>query len=129
MSMPSFASDPAGFAEALERRAGEMKAKAARIEREIAGTSATTASRDKSVTLTVNSGGGLVAIEFGVKAKSLTQIQLAAAVMETYARASAEASARTRGLLAELVGDRGEAMALFDAAAPPPPGTGPKSTW
>ncbi|GIG63857.1 YbaB/EbfC family nucleoid-associated protein [Phytomonospora endophytica] len=129
MSMPSFASDPAGFAEALERRAEEMKAKAARVEREIAETSATAASRDRSVTLTVNGSGGLGSIEFGVKAKSLTQIQLAATVMETYAKASAEASARTRALLAELVGDGGEAMALFDAAAPPSPDTEPRSAW
>jgi len=119
VSMPSFASDPAGFAEELARQATRMKERADRAERAMASASFTAASRDKSVTVTVNSAGALTGVEFGSKARALTRIQLAATVMETYAQATAEAGRRSREVLAELLGDRSETLGAFDAVLPP----------
>lgn len=119
MSMPSFAGDPAGFAEALERQAAAMKERADRAEQAMASASYSATSRDKSVTVTVNSAGALTGVEFGGRSTTLTRIQLAATVMETYAQATAEAGRRSREVLAELMGRDSATLGVFDAVLPP----------
>ena len=127
--MTGFANDPAGFIDALERQAARMKAEADRAREALATASFTASSRDKAVTVTVSSGGTLTGIEFGVKAKALTQLQLAGSVMETYGKAAAEAGRASRNTIAGLVGDGSEVLGLFDAVAPRDPEPERRPSW
>ncbi|GLZ80403.1 hypothetical protein Afil01_52100 [Actinorhabdospora filicis] len=116
MSLPSFADDPGAWSREFDRMAREMRERADRAGRELAAASVTVSSRDKAVTVTVGATGLLAGVEFGVRARALTQMQLASALMETYGRAVAEATRASREVLSEISGPA--ALELFDELMP-----------
>ncbi len=80
---------------------------------------------DQSVTITVNPSGGLEDIRFSARAGQLGPARLASVVVDTYAKACAEAARNTLEIMSGLVGGDSGAMEFLRSTMPAvdPPGT------
>ena len=79
----------------------------------MAETSVRLESEQGEVAVTVNIGGGLVALELNPATRSMTGPGIAAMIMETYQRAAAEASRRSVDVMSDMLGDDSEAMGMI----------------
>lgn len=89
-----------------ERRLGELRVRAERVQAGLAGLTGTARSPDGAVTAVVGAGGALRSLELGPRAEGLGRERLAALVVETAAAAAAEAARRAEELVGALRGAR-----------------------
>lgn len=96
----------------------DLRARAHRAQAELAGVEATTASPDGSVTVTVAPGGTVRRVVFSERSAELSRTRLATLVVETVARAHADAASRATEAIAPLLGERSEAMRMLRSHLP-----------
>ena len=93
-----------------QHRLMDLQVRADRAQAALAGVDGTAASPDGAVTVTVIPGGALRRIVFSERSESLSRVQLAALVVETAARAQADADRRVTEAVAPLIGTDSGAM-------------------
>jgi DNA-binding protein YbaB len=101
----------AGYRDRLE----DVRARAARAERELAAVAGTATSRDGAVTVTVDQAGALQHLALGEHAEALTREQLAATVLDTARRARQDAVRQAEAALVPVFGERSAAMQMLRA--------------
>jgi DNA-binding protein YbaB len=101
--------------DSYQHRLRDLQARADRAQAALAGVDGTAASQDGAVTVTVVPGGALRRLVFSERSESLSRVQLAALVVETAARAQAEADRRVTEAVAPLLGEDSEAMRVVRA--------------
>lgn len=99
--------------DSYQHRLTDLKARADRAQAALAGVDGTAASPDGAVTVTVVPGGALRRLVFSERSEELSRVQLAALVVETAARAQAEADRRVNEAVAPLLGTDSEAMRVI----------------
>lgn len=99
--------------DSYQDRLTELKARADRAQAALAGVDGTAASPDGAVSVTVVPGGAVRRVVFSERSEALSRVQLAALVVETAARAQAEADRRVTEAVAPLLGDDSEAMRVI----------------
>jgi hypothetical protein len=109
-SVPSPGMDGRQWLDSYQHRLADLTARADRARTALAGVDGTASSQDGAVTVTVVPGGALRRLVFSERSESLTRTQLAALVVETAARAQAEADRRVNDAVAPLLGADSEAM-------------------
>ena len=77
-------------------RIEDLRGRAERAQALLAGLSATAASRDGAVSVTVNGSGALVELRFGVRAEEMPRARLADLVLSLSREAAADASRKVR---------------------------------
>lgn len=102
-SVPSPGMDGRQWLDSYQDRLADLSARADRARTALAGVDGTASSQDGAVTVTVVPGGALRRLEFSERSESLTRIQLATLVVETAARAQAEADRRVNEAVAPLL--------------------------
>jgi len=98
-----------------QERLQDIRARAARAQRELAAATGTATSRDGAVTVTVNPAGALQSLVLTERAEGMSRVQLATAVLTTARRAQHEAAQRAEAALVPVLGEHGEAMAVIRA--------------
>jgi DNA-binding protein YbaB len=96
-----------------QNRLQDLRARAARAERDLAAVSGTATSRDGAVTVTVDQAGALQHLELSEHADVLPRKELAATVLDTARRAREEAARRSEAALVPVFGERTAAMEMF----------------
>ncbi|MBW0114152.1 YbaB/EbfC family nucleoid-associated protein [Pseudonocardia abyssalis] len=99
--------------DSYQHRLTDLKARADRAQAALAGVDGTAASPDGAVSVTVAPGGAVRRIVFSERSEALSRVQLAALVVETAARAQAEADRRVTEAVAPLLGGDSEAMQVI----------------
>jgi DNA-binding protein YbaB len=110
---PSALTDPEGYMRDFEQRVAKIRERAEHVQDLMTETSVRLESEQGEVAVTVNMGGGLVALELNPATRSMSGPGIAAMVMETYQRAAAEASRRSVDVMSEMLGDDSEAMGMI----------------
>lgn len=111
-------SDPQQWLKGFEEQAKQLQQQAERAEAALSAAEVTLTSRDQSVTVTVNSGGGLQALYLSPRAEGMTLLQLQATIMDVYQQACRAAAQQTQQIIGELVGDDSGAMEFLRRVLP-----------
>lgn len=90
------------LADHQERLTG-LRARAERVQAELAGVRGTARSPDGAVEVAVSPGGALVGLQLGPPADALSRTQLAAVVVATAAAATRDAAGRVEEITAPLL--------------------------
>jgi DNA-binding protein YbaB len=101
----------AGYQDRLQ----DIRARATRAERELAGVTGTATSRDGAVTVAVDHAGSLQHLELTEHAELLSRRELAATVLDTARRARQDAAQQAEAALVPVFGERSAAMQLLRA--------------
>lgn len=96
-----------------QNRLQEVRSRAARAERELAGVTGTATSRDGAVIVTVDRAGAMQHLELTEHAEVLPLRQLAATVVDTTRRAREEAARQAEAALVPVFGERSAAMEVL----------------
>jgi DNA-binding protein YbaB len=96
-----------------QNRLQEVRARAARAERELAAVTGTATSRDGAVIVTVDQAGALQHLELTEHAEVLPRRQLADTVVDTARRAREEAARQAEAALVPVFGERSAAMEML----------------
>jgi DNA-binding protein YbaB len=96
-------------------RLRDVRARAARAERELARVTGTATSPDGAVAVTVDQAGTLQHLELTEHAELLSRKELAAAVLDTTRRARQDAAQQAEAALVPVFGERSAAMQLLRA--------------
>lgn len=107
--------------DSYRHRLTDLQARADRAQAALAGVEGTAASPDGTVTVTVVPGGALRRVVLSERSEELSRVQLAALVVETAARAQAEADRRVNEAVAPLIGNDSEAMRVIRSHQGPRP--------
>jgi DNA-binding protein YbaB len=96
-----------------QHRLQDIRARAHRAQAELAGVEATATSADGAVTVVAGPGGALRRVTFSPRSEGLSRTQLGALVVDTAARAQADAARMATEALEPLVGRDSEAMRVL----------------
>lgn len=113
--------DPHQAVQQLLARTSEMARRAQAAGERISQIAVTVTSRNRAVSVTAGSGGVLKAVTPGPAASGMSPVQLCAAVMDAYARASRQAAREASDVMAEATGRDTKAMQMMRDALPPDP--------
>lgn len=113
--------DPRNRMKALIEQASVMSERARVAGEQISAITVSATSRNRAVTVTAGSGGVLKSVSPGPASAGMSAVQLCAAVMEAYARASRQAAQEASELMQEATGRDTKAMQMMRAALPPDP--------
>lgn len=109
--------DIAGF----DAEIAQLKARAESAQEQIQSASATVASPDGAVTVTVSASGALTDVRFGPRAYERPPQQLAALVMQMCGKAQQQVSAKVMTAFGGLVGENSAAMDMLTQFLPADP--------
>lgn len=110
--------DPETWLREQDARIEALKAEAEQAGAALAAARVTRVSQDMSVTVTVNPSGGLEDLLLTARATQLGPTRLAAVVLDTYAKACADAARSTLEIMSGLVGNNSEAMEFLRSTLP-----------
>ncbi|WP_300010461.1 YbaB/EbfC family nucleoid-associated protein [Pseudonocardia sp.] len=108
-----------------QQRLQDIRARAHRVQAELAGVEATATSADGAVTVTAGPGGVLRRVVFDERSEGLSRTQLGAAVVAAVAQAQGDAARRATEALEPLVGRDSEAMRVLRSHLPAAESTAP----
>lgn len=115
--------DPHEWMREQEARTANLLAKAQDAQVQLAQNTVTLASPDRSVTVTVNPGGGLTALSLTPDTERMGHRQLAGLILNTYTQAARQAATQTMQIMSGLVGADSEALDIVRQAMPELPET------
>src|SRR4051812_4644621 len=106
-----------------EQRTNALLARAEDARTRLAENTITHSSQDRTVTVTVNPGGGMTALELSPEAERMSHRQLASLILTTYNQAARQAASQTMDIMAGLVGEDSEALDIVRESMPELPET------
>ena len=115
--------DPHEWMREQEQRTSALLAKAQDAQARLAENTVRHTSPDRAVTVTVNPGGGMTALELSPDAERMSHRQLASLILTTYNQAARQAATQTMEIMSGLVGQNSEALDLVRRAMPELPET------
>jgi DNA-binding protein YbaB len=115
--------DPYEWMREQEQRTNALLARAEEAQTRLAENTVTHSSQDRTVTVTVNPGGGMTALELSPEAERMSHRQLASLILTTYNQAARQAASQTMDIMAGLVGPNSEALDIVRDAMPELPET------
>ncbi|RRR99386.1 hypothetical protein EIW28_11775 [Glycomyces terrestris] len=107
-TLPSVFEDPEGYMRDFQTRMASMVERASSLGDAMAGASATAASPDGEVEVTVGVGGALQELRLGPGIRQMSAVSLAEMIKAVYRQAADSAGRNATGALAEVFGEDNE---------------------